>query len=701
MSALTRPRVLIVSSNARLRARAQRALAERYDVEAASGWLDAERLCQSGLSLIVADERDGLSARVARLEVPIVVLRSQTGGKILGPARPLLGDASVRAGFMPEELVERVELQLELARLRAGAAHREQALVDEAGEAKERLLFLVSATQALTSSLKLSEILGSLCGAAVPRLAQWCVIMLLEGDQLVMKAAWHQEPDRTKILDEMGRRYLATVRTDRRHPVARVLTKGTTEFAAEVQVGFSQRIATTEEHLRLLRELDLASYVCVPLRSRGQTIGVLMLGADTHWRKLTRVDVVLAEELAFRAGTAVERAQLYEAVQVELAVRKRAEEEVRRHEREQHLILDTVHAMIWFKDQHNRILRCNRAAAEWAGMPAAEIEGRRAEDIFPAKKAREYQRSDLEVITSGQPKLGELEETTARGGVKRWIRKDTIPYRDEKGRIVGVVIFAIDVTESKRAEDSLRASEALQREFVANVSHEFRTPVASIKGFAQTLRAGAWRKEADRERFLRIIESNADRLTGLLEDLLLLSSLEAARPSARGDVDVRRIAIDCAEGMLEEAKRRKLSVAVSVPRKLRARVERGHLAHVFEQLLGNAIKFNKPGGHVKIRARRRGADLEVAVEDGGIGVEAAHLPRLFDRFYRVSKGNTPGSPGLGLHLVKKVAESYGGRVDVRSEPGRGSTFSVTLPAVRTPRAPRRRRGAAPADRPRR
>ena len=695
---LARPRVLIVSSEPALRQRAARALVARCDVASAAGWLDAERLCQAGVSLIVADERDGLSARAARLGAPIVVMRARGKAEAeSGPARPLLGDASVRPGFEAEELRERVEIQLELSRLRAAAAGREAALLDEAGAAKERLLFLVSATQALTSSLTLGEILAALCGAAVPRLAQWCTIILAEPEGLVMKAAGHQDPEKARLLEELGRRYLGQARSDRRHPVSRVLLRGATEFVETTPVGFAERLATGEEHLRLLRELDIASYICVPLRSRGQTIGVLFLGCDGHWRKLTRTDVVLAEELAFRAGTAVERAQLYDAVQAELSERRRVEADVRRHEREQQLILDAVNAMIWFKDAGNRILRCNRAAAEWAGRPVGEIEGRLADELFPAARAREYHRNDLEVISTGRPRLGELEELPARGGGKRWVRRDTIPYRDERGRVVGVVIFAIDVTDSKKAEDALRASEAAQREFVANVSHEFRTPVAAIKGFAQTLRSGAWREPAARERFLRIIEANADRLTGLVEELLMLSDIEARALKPGGTCDARRVALDCAESMVVEARRRGLALSVSAPRGLRAKMERAHFAQIVEQLLDNAVKFNRTGGRASVKLRRAGAAvLELTVKDTGEGIAPEHLPRIFDRFFRAAKGDGAGRTGLGLHLVKKLVEAYGGTVCARSREAQGATFTVRLPAVKTPRGPRRRRGGASA-----
>jgi len=344
------------------------------------------------------------------------------------------------------------------------------------------------------------------------------------------------------------------------------------------------------------------------------------------------------------------------------------------------LILDTVRAMIWFKDGKNRILRCNRAAAEWLGTTPDRVEGRKVDELFPPACARAYHAHDVSVIASGRAKIGELERIRIRGAM-RWVQRDTLPYRDALGAIVGVVIIAVDVTALKRAESVAAAKERAEREFLANVSHEFRTPVSAIKGFTQTLRRGAWRNESDRERFLRIIESNADRLDALVGDLITLSTLEGA-PRARHDaVELAPLAAECARRILPRARRRRIALAVSVPRGLRAGIEPAHLTQALEHLLDNAVKFTPPGGAVRVLARRRKRRAEIWIEDNGIGIPRAELPRVFERFFRVAKGAAPGSPGLGLHLVKRLAESYGGRVRVESRLARGSRFCLALPAA--------------------
>lgn len=580
---------------------------------------------------------------------------------------------------MPSSIPPCFPFSSDEARGCAYTAKHERRLAEQAGESRERLEFLVSAVQAISDSLDLEEALHSLCRAAVPRLGQWCSIDLRADGRGLAPHVWHDSPERVHLLQELSA--LPRPGGDRRNPVRRVLTSGRSEFVARTPGDFNARLASTPEHLRLLEELDVAAYMCVPLRAHGKTLGVMTLGADSGWRPLCRTDLVIAEQLAARAGAAIEKAQLHQAVESELAERRRAEAALRRKEAEEAMILDTVRAMIWYKDADNRIVRCNRAAARWLGKTVEQVQGRKVEELYPRALAAEYHANDLAVIASGRPRIGELEELRLRGGGRRWVQRDILPHRNERGAIVGVVIIAVDVTKRKRAEDLATAREKAEREFIANVSHEFRTPVAAIKGFAQTLREGAWRDPADRARFLNIIEANADRLDAMVGDLLTLSELEGSAPRRPGATALDRVARERAEKALSRAARKGLTFDVAVPSGLRVKMDPAHLGQALEHLIDNAIKFTPPGGWVRVKARgtRRGA--VIVVEDSGIGIPRAELTRVFDRFYRVAKGAASGSPGLGLHLVKKLVGAYGGRVSARSRLARGSAFSITLPAA--------------------
>ncbi len=239
----------------------------------------------------------------------------------------------------------------------------------------------------------------------------------------------------------------------------------------------------------------------------------------------------------------------------------------------------------------------------------------------------------------------------------------------------GVVAVLSDVTE-------LRRLETVRRDFVANVSHELRTPVAAIRAAVETLLLGALdRPDAARE-FVSIVDRHAERLHLLVEDLLELSKLESKefaldpQDLAVGDV-VRR----AAELMALAAQTRRTRIEVDLADDLPAvEADRRGLEHVLTNLIDNAIKYSPEGSRVTVRARRHGDGLRVTVEDNGPGIEARHLPRLFERFYRIdsSRSRALGGTGLGLAIVKHLCEAMRATVSVESAVGRGTAFHVDL-----------------------
>ena len=242
----------------------------------------------------------------------------------------------------------------------------------------------------------------------------------------------------------------------------------------------------------------------------------------------------------------------------------------------------------------------------------------------------------------------------------------------------GLVVVARDVTEAERLSRT-------RKDFVANVSHELKTPLAAIRGYAETLVDGAVDERDTALRFSTRILDQCRRLGDLLDDLLTLSRLEGTEPfRAVERVDLREIAAEAVEMVAAAAATR--SVTVRVPDGLPLVVEgdADGLLRLLANLLDNAIKYNRPGGGVEIRLAEREGQAALEVVDTGIGISASHVARIFERFYRVDKGRAreEGGTGLGLAIVKHVAQAHQGRVEVESEPGTGSTFRVLLPMTR-------------------
>ena len=228
-----------------------------------------------------------------------------------------------------------------------------------------------------------------------------------------------------------------------------------------------------------------------------------------------------------------------------------------------------------------------------------------------------------------------------------------------------------------------KAMAALRREFVANASHELRTPLTSIRGYAETLLGGALDDPAHRAPFVETIRDQAARLETLVEDLLELADLE--RPDAPLDLkdwDLAQMARDLGATFAELGARRGLGLTVEARAGLHARADRKRLELALRNLLDNAVKYTDAGS-VTLRLEPTGEWIRVSVIDTGRGVAPEHLPRLFERFYRVDRGRSrdQGGTGLGLSIVKHVVQLHGGRLGVDSRPGEGSTFWFEIPTA--------------------
>jgi two-component system phosphate regulon sensor histidine kinase PhoR len=239
----------------------------------------------------------------------------------------------------------------------------------------------------------------------------------------------------------------------------------------------------------------------------------------------------------------------------------------------------------------------------------------------------------------------------------------------------------------------------LRREFVANVSHELKTPLTSIRGYAETLLQGGLEDAENRERFVETIRKQAMRLEALVEDLLELADLD--RPDAElelKDWDLGAIVRETADRFEELARRRGLPLELEIRAGLHALCDRKRIEVALGNLLDNAIKYTDRG-RVLVRLSREGDRLRVSVTDTGRGIGAEHIPRVFERFYRAdrARSRTHGGTGLGLAIVKHAVQLHGGEVGVESRPDQGSTFWFEIPTGGPPA--RARVGAGPASEP--
>ncbi len=245
----------------------------------------------------------------------------------------------------------------------------------------------------------------------------------------------------------------------------------------------------------------------------------------------------------------------------------------------------------------------------------------------------------------------------------------------EDDEVKGCLTVIHDITE-------IRKLETMRRDFVANVSHELKTPLTSIKGFVETLLEGAMDDKENNRQFLKIIQEHANRLDGLIGDLLSLSHLESKEISLeRKEFNLKEQADEVIAGFKSQLKKKNIEIKNDLTPGLMVKADKTRIGQVLTNLVDNAIKFNKDNGRVKIYSDASGHGIKIVVEDSGIGILEKDSLRIFERFYRVDKARSRelGGTGLGLSIVKHIVELHGGSVGVESVEGLGSKFWFILP----------------------
>lgn len=330
-------------------------------------------------------------------------------------------------------------------------------------------------------------------------------------------------------------------------------------------------------------------------------------------------------------------------------------------------ILESMSEGVMVVEADERVLLVNTALVQAFGFPKKEVEGRH---FWEALRDSEVNRLIGEALKSRSAR--HEEQTVSFTNRAFEIQVAPVSNGDD---FLGVVAVFHDVTRVKEYE-------RLRQEFVANVSHELKTPLTSILGYVETLKEGAIDDAENRMRFLSIIEEHSTKLHRLIEDLLLLSRMESASTPLRKEPVPLREEVDKALELVSRGiADKKLNISIEIPDDLVVDAEPASLERALRNLIENAVKYNVPGGSVRIEGGRTAREVRLRISDTGTGISESDLPRIFERFYRAdrSRSRESGGSGLGLSIAKHVIERHGGRLEAQSQPQKGSTFTVTLP----------------------
>ncbi len=510
--------------------------------------------------------------------------------------------------------------------------------------------YLLEISRALTSQLNLDEVLKLILESSVSMLAGSVGLIALRDDDHIFRAraAFGVELDMLPLfeplLEHIAQEGDETLDSDDLNRKMRVVAR------------------TLDIHLRQV--------VALPLVMRGETVGVIFV-FRAYSGQTTTNDRVVLQSFADQAAIAVHNAQLYEFVSQE---RQRLA-----------AILDHSADGVMILDAALRVMRFNKALGRMLGWSPRDAIHEPHNAVLKWEHIDQGQPLDA-AIAAGWPHQRDGEEPPdtlyVEGDVERpdgskiSLGVTYAPLLDERGELRNVIANVHDITHFREAEK-------MKSTFVSVISHELKTPVALIKGYAGTLRREDARWDTKTvQQSLAVIEEEADRLTGLIENLLAASKLQAdgMRLTNIGDVNLAAIATRSAERFQTQTKIHKIIVDFPDDFPI-IQGDETRLRQVIDNLINNAIKYSPKGGEVRITGTFDDDNVTLAVQDQGVGLAADEQERIFERFYRVDDAlsrKTQGT-GLGLYLARAVVEAHGGHIAVESQPGKGSAFRITLP----------------------
>ncbi|MBC7812920.1 MAG: PAS domain S-box protein [Burkholderiales bacterium] len=517
--------------------------------------------------------------------------------------------------------------------------------------------FLLEISRAMTAQLDLGEVLRLVLNASVVMLTgQVGLVALREANGTYrIRATMGIEGDRIPRLNEQL------------HELVSTASEGTNTETFNEKL--REMAVSLDAHLR--------QSIAMPLSIANEPLGVLIV-FRSYRGEATPNDILILQSFADQAAIAVHNAQLYERIDQE---RKRLA-----------AILQNSADGVMILGADMRILRFNRALERMTGWSAEDAVGRDQDEVIVWRR---LEGGDLrEALEYGWPfrsassNGANADETPApdtlyvegdlqrRDGLRLSIAITYAPMMTVGGQLANIIANVRDITHYRQAQE-------MQNTFISVISHELKTPVALIKGYAGTLRRedAAWDPGVIKDG-LAVIEDEADRLTSLIENLLTASKLQAQRTLTMewGEVQLDSLAAESVERFNTQTKQHEFRLNFPTPLPV-IQGDEMRLRQVLDNLMSNAIKYSPQGGLIEVGGRADSRSVTVYVRDSGVGMSAEELEHVFERFYRVDSKlsrKTQGA-GLGLYLSKAIVEAHNGALRVESKVGQGTTFYLTLP----------------------
>ena len=637
-------------------------------------------------------------ARKTGIRTPILILTGQGDEQVaVDLMQAGASDYLSKTYATPERLSQslRNALRLHAAERQAALAERERQRLhvlerlarDQAQTAQRRMAFLAEASALVSASLDYETTLENVARLAVPDLADWCFVDLLQEDGgFARMAVANADPANAALARRLRRSYAGMPGAP--HGISRVIATAQPEIMTEMPDWVLVSLARDAEHLELLRSLSIRSAMCVPLVARGRTLGAMTFISCRAEERYSLDDLGFAEEIARRAALAVDNARLYREL-------KSGEVRLRHQLDFTRAIADSLTEGVCAVDAEGRFTFANRAAESILAVPARDLLGRRLHEVVHARRpegtaAPADECALCRAVTQGQVYRSAQDAFSRGDGAFVAVSYVTSPIVTG-GRAVGSVLAFHDITERLRAEAELEESRrqlALNEKLsalgtlVSGVAHELRTPLTYLTNnifLMQTRLEEAARRDpalqpalADVLRFGQAALEGVDRINSLVRDLRPFANPEGGRRAVAGLHEVVAGAVD----LFRATQRGHIDVEADLQATPPLHLDRGQIQRVVINLLVNAADAMPHGGTLRVRTFAADGGGVLEVQDEGPGIPPDVQARMFDPFFSTKAEGT----GLGLSITRRIVEAHGGSIRYATRLGQGTTFHVAFPS---------------------
>lgn len=537
--------------------------------------------------------------------------------------------------------------------------------LEERKQFEDSLIFLAEASKILSASLNIRETLQTVSQVAVSSVADWCSVDLInpEGD-IDMVAISHKDPAKVKWAKKLREKYPPDLSADSSQ--AKVIKTGKPEFYPYITQEIINKSTQDKKIIRLIGKLGLTAVIIVPLKIRGKVIGTMQFVSAESKRKFTKTDLQIAEQIADRAGVAIENSLLYEDVNSE---RKRLND-----------LISNVPGVVWeiFGSPYSKERRISFVSnyvkkmlgyspEEWYKNPSFGF------DIIHQDDRRRVMDEASEIFSSGNMGTLRFRWITKKGDIV-FIESHIYVIKNSEGKPIGIRGVNMDITERMEIERR-------KDEFISMASHELKTPLTTIKVFSHLLGKDMKYDKQKSDLYLSKVDDQIDKLENLVNDLLDISKIQTGKMNLRKEKFSLKNLID--ETVEEMKIITKENIILSRVEDEFVYADKERLSQVLVNLLSNAIKYSPANAPVEVNAKKDTDRVIVSVKDKGLGISREHQQKIFERFYRVYDNFDKTFPGLGmgLYISNEIIKRHEGRMWLRSQNGKGSTFYFSLPLL--------------------